>query len=270
MSPTTAPSVTGVNDLRRNGTRPTKRKHMTDENQEGVEQEIVQEAIPSATEAPSAEELQKAEAFAKKSQNDQDRNWKEARRKMQELEAKAKEQEEVIKKLTTKAPLEEDDELDKLGDEDIVTKRQVKKLASKMAEEIAHKIVRQKEAATVDERLQLKYPDFADVVTEENIEFLKQNEPELAESLSYYPDPYKQGVAVYKLLKKAGATESKDMPNIPSKEKEKAIKNGQKPVSVNAVTKNSAIGNASMFENGLTPELKASLLKEMREAAKRM
>lgn len=242
---------------------------MTDENPEGVEQEIVQEAIPSATEEPSAEELQKAEAFAKKSQNDQDRNWKEARRKMQELEAKAKEQEELIKKLTTQ-PSIEDDELDKLGDEDIVTKRQVKKLASKMAEEIAHKIVRQKEAATVDERLQLKYPDFAEIVTEENIEFLKQNEPELAESLSYYPDPYKQGVAVYKLLKKAGVTESKDMPTMPYKEKEKAIKNGQKPVSVNAVTKSSAIGNASMFENGLTPELKASLLKEMREAAKRM
>ncbi len=245
---------------------------MSDEVEESVEQEEVQaeaaQAAAPAEESKNAEELQKAQAFAKKSQDDQDRNWKEARRKMQELESKAREQEEVIRKLSSPPAQKEDDELDKLGDEDIVTKRQAIKLASKMAESIAQKVIKEREASTVDERLQLKYPDFAQVVTKENIEFLKENEPELAESLSYYPDPFKQGIAVYKLLKRASITEGEVVAN--TAQKQKAIKNSQKPVSVNAVTKQSAIGNAHMFENGLTPELKASLLKEMREAAKRV
>lgn len=258
---------------RRKGTRPTKRKHMSDEIEESVEQteEIAEnaQAAPPAEESKGADEVQKAEAFAKRSKDDQDRNWKEARRKMQELERRAQEQEEVIKKLSVVPQANEDDELDKLGDEDIVTKAQAKKLAAKMAEQIAMKVIKEREASTYEERLQLKYPDFNQVVTKENIEILKENEPELAESLSYYPDPYKQAIAAYKLLRKAGIGETETVGNLSSKEKEKAIKNGQKPISVNAVTKQSAIGNAHMFENGLTAELKASLYKEMKEAAKR-
>lgn len=250
-----------------------KEAHMSDENEASVEQEEIvsqdAQAVTPAEESKGAEEKQKAEAFAKKSQDDQDRNWKEARRKMQELEKRTKEQEEIIQRLSAPKAEKIDDELDKLGDEDIVTKAQARKLAAKMAEEIAQRVIKQREASTVDERLQLKYSDFNQVVTKENIELLKEIEPELAESLGYNPDPYKQGIAVYKLLKKAEIGVPDPMANQSSKEKEKAVKNSQKPVSVNAVTKQSAIGNAHMFENGLTKELKASLLKEMREAAKR-
>lgn len=239
---------------------------MPDENEESVEQEVAQAAAP-AEESQDAQEVQKAQAFAKKSQDDQDRNWKEARRKMQELEAKVREQDELIKRQT--APKAEEDELSKLGDDDIITYGQHKKATAKLAKEIAAQVIKEHSAATVEERLQYKYPDFNQVVNNETIELLKQNEPELAESLSYYPDPYKQAVAAYKLLKKAGYTEGEVVGNTSIKEKERATKNSQKPVSVNAVTKQSAIGNAHMFENGLTPELKASLRKEMAEAAKR-
>ena len=240
---------------------------IVEESVEPVEETQETQAAAPAEESNRAEEVQKAEAFAKKSQDDQDRNWKEARRKMQELEQKTKEQDEVIRKLS--APKPEEDELSKLGDEDIITYGQHKKATARLAKEIAAQVIKEHVASTVDERLQLKYPDFAQVVTKENIDFLKENEPELAESLSYYPDPFKQGIAVYKLLKRAGITEGEPVVNTASKEKEKAIKNSQKPVSVNAVTKSSAIGNAHMFENGLTPELKASLRKEMQEAMKR-
>jgi len=242
---------------------------MSENVEESVEiQEEIQEtqAAAPAEESNRAEEVQKAETFAKKSKNDEDRNWKEARRKMQELEQKSREQEEVIKKLS--APKPEEDELAKLGDEDIITYGQHKKATVKLAKEVAAQAVKDYVASTVDERLQLKYDDFAQVVSPENIEFLKQNEPELAESLSYYPDPFKQGIAAYKLLKKLGITEG-EVVAPQSKEKQKAAMNSQKPVSVNAVTKSSAIGNAHMFENGLTPELKASLRKEMADAAKR-
>lgn len=236
---------------------------MSEEIEESVEQETAH-AVAPAEESKGAEELQKAEAFAKKIGDDQDRNWKEARRKMQELERKSKEQEELISKLSR--PLIEEDEMDRLADDDIITKSQARKLAQKMATEIAEKVIRKREADTVEERLQLKYQDFDQVVTKDSIELLKETEPELAMSLAHMPDPYAQGVAAYKLLKKMGV--QTEMPKAPV-EKAKAIANSQKPVSVNSVTKQSAIGNAHIFENGLTSELKASLYKEMREASKR-
>ena len=241
---------------------------MPDENQEVIEQdEEVAQVVPPTESNEGAEEKQKAEAFAKKSE-DQDRNWKETRRKMQELERKAKEQEELIAQM--KAPPKaapEEDELDKLGDEDIVTKGQAKKLAAKMAEEIAQRIVQQRENSTVEERLSTKFQDFNQVVTRENIELLKETEPELAMSLSHNTDPYSQGIAAYKLLKRLGIGEA-EVSKEPVREKQKAIANSQKPLSVNAVTKTSAIGNAHMFENGLTEELKKTLRQEMAQAIK--
>lgn len=240
---------------------------MPDENQEGVEQEPeVAQVVPPAESADSAEEKQKAETFAKKS-DDQDRNWKETRRKMQELERRAKEQEEVIQQLKAPKQPAYEDELDKLGDEDIVTKGQARKLATKMAEEIAQRVIRERENATVEERLSIKFQDFNQVVTRENVQLLKETEPELAMSLSHNTDQYSQGIAAYKLLKRLGIG-TEEVTKEPVREKQKAIANSQKPLSVNAVTKSSAIGNAHMFENGLTKELKKSLYDEMVRAAK--
>jgi len=238
--------------------------HMPDETNEGVEPEVAVVA-PTTESTESAEEMQKAETFAKKSE-DQDRNWKETRRKMQELERRAKEQEELITQLKSPMRAPQDDELDKLGDEDIVTKGQAKKLAAKMAEEIASRVIKERENATVEDRLSSKFQDFNQVVTRENIELLKETEPELAMSLAQNTDQYSQGVAAYKLLKRLGIGE--EVAKEPVKEKQKAVANSQKPLSVNAVTKSSAIGNAHMFENGLTPELKKSLYEEMQKARK--
>ena len=240
---------------------------MPDETNEGVEEQEVAQVAPPTESNDSAEEKQKAETFAKKS-DEQDRNWKETRRKMQDLERKSKEQEELIAQL--KAPQRaapEVDELDKLGDEDIVTKGQAKKLAARMAEEIAQRVIYQRENATVEDRLNLKFQDFNQVVTRENIELLKETEPELARSLAHNSDLYEQGIAAYKLLKRLGIGEQ-EVAKEPVREKQKALANSQKPVSVNAVTKSSAIGNAHMFENGLTKELKKSLHDEMVKSIK--
>ncbi|MGD0510650.1 MAG: hypothetical protein ABSA33_02305, partial [Candidatus Micrarchaeaceae archaeon] len=80
-------------------------------------------------------------------------------------------------------------------------------------------------------------------------------------------DPYTQAVAAYKLLKRTGIGDmAKTQP-----QKARAIENSKKPMSVNAVTRSSAIGNAKAFENGLmtmTPEYAAQLRREMDEATK--
>lgn len=236
---------------------------MSDEENVSVEAEV-SEAVAQAIETEEEQSDSRESAQDKKARNDAAYNWAEARRQMKELDRRNQEMQAELDGLKKPRASQEDDELDKLSDDDIVTKGHVKKLATKLAREIANETIKQREAATVDERLQLKYSDYTDVVTRENIELLKETEPELADTLRYSPDAYSQGIAAYKLLKKIGMGKVEK----PNPDRERAVKNSQKPVSVNAVTKSSALGEAHKFENGLTPELKKQLREEMRQAMK--
>jgi len=193
--------------------------------------------------------------------NDQAYNWGEARRKMQDLERKAQEQDELIRRLQAQAPKEKDD-LEDLTDDDIVTVSQAKKLAAKMAYQVADQVVKQKDLSTLEDRINTKFPDFQDIVSKDAIERLKSDEPELALSLANMQDPYQQAVAAYKLLKKIGGKDAL------THEQKKALENRSKPQSSQTIVKNSAIGNAHLFENGLTPELKKQLYQEMQQAMK--
>lgn len=232
------------------------------------DEESVSSEVQASTEVAPSTETESATGVEQpvvKQDNANERNWAEARRSMKERDRKIQELESRLE-LVQKAQIPKEPELN-LADEDIVTYGQVKRLIQRDAAALADRVVRDRENATVDERLESKYSDFKDVVSKENIELLKQTEPELAKSLSLLKDdPMEQGVAAYKLLKKLGMgiKAEEDMP-----EKKKAIENGKKPVSVQSVTRQSAIGNAHLFENGLTPELKAALQKEMKEAIKR-
>jgi hypothetical protein len=233
---------------------------------EEVEQSVNQEVAPP-TESEQQDVLQDTPTVAQEPLiSDQEHNWREARRKMQDLERRAEEQQELISRLQNQQsqPVEEDD-LAKLADDDIVTAKQARRLAENMARQVADEAIREREASTVDERLKNRFPDFDDVVTRDNIETLKSQDPELAMSLyALAQDPYAQAVAAYKLLKKQGIGDmAKSQP-----QKAKALENSRKPVSVQSVTKSSAIGEVHKFENGLTPELRKELWKEMQQAIK--
>ena len=238
---------------------------MSEEANMGVEDENL-EAIAQATESEEHDDVSnEAQEAEQRKRNDAEYNWAEMRRQMREKDQQIDELRKQFSSISQRNPnQEEEDELAKLAEDDILTVAQAKKLAQKMARNVAEEVIRKREASTVDERLSMKFPDYADVVTKENIELAEQLEPELAEAIGKMDDPYKQRVSAYKLLKRVAA--KGDVGN--SMEKKKAMANSQKPLSVNAVTKQSAIGNAHLFENGLTPELKKQLYKEMREAAK--
>ena len=235
---------------------------MPEEEKESVVETAVAQATESEQTSDRQEEAQQPQQIKR---NDVDYNWGEARRKMEQLERKSREQEEIIARMQkAQQPAEED--FSTLSDDDIITVKQHKKMTATIARQVAEEVSRQREASTVDERLKVKFSDFTQVVTPENIEQLKQNDPELALSLyRLADDPYAQGVAAYKLLKTTGYGSPNKAP-IP--ERKKAQENSQKPVSVNAVTKQSAIGNVHSFENGLTPDLKKQLWQEMQQAMK--
>jgi hypothetical protein len=237
---------------------------MTDEeNQTNVEASAEEVVQPSTSEQQDVQQAD-VQQVPNRTIDDQEHNWREARRKMQELERRAEEQQELIYRLQNQNPVEEDD-LAKLADDDIVTAKQARRLAENMARQVADEAIREREASTVDERLKNRFSDFDAVVTRENIETLKSQDPELAMSLyALAHDPYAQAVAAYKLLKKQGIGDmAKNQP-----QKAKALENSRKPVSVQSVTKSSAIGEVHKFENGLTPELRKELWKEMQQAIK--
>lgn len=183
-------------------------------------------------------------------------NWSETRRKMAELERIAQEQQELIKKLQSKDAPEEEN----LSEDDLLTVGQLKKVNSKRDQETLMALQRQRE-----EVLALRYPDMDQVLSNENLEIFEKQEPELASALlEMRHDPIKMRINAYNMIKKLVKT------NDPQKlDKIRAETNAKKPISVQSVGRGSAIGDISSFENGLTPELKQKLYKEMQEAIKR-
>ena len=231
---------------------------MTDDETQVVEQ--TDQTVQATDQAPESEEQhaerQQPQQEETSKRKDADYNWQEARRRMADLERIAREQQQTIERLSkSQAP---EDDLSSLSNDDILTVAQAKKLNEYRSKKDQMEFQRQKE-----EILKLKYPDIDQVLSQENIAYFEQNEPELAESLLSLQDPIKMKQAAYKLIKK---TIPPTTP--PSMEKKKAELNAKKPVSVQAVSKNSAIGNASLFENGLTPELRKQLWSEMQAASK--
>lgn len=237
-----------------------------EENQESVTEEAV--AQPSESGEQQDVQQENVQRPSESVIDDQERNWREARRKIQELERRNIEQDEVIRRMQGPKPQSiDEDETAKLADDDIITVKQHRESSAKIARQVAREVIKSNEAATLDERMQIRFPDYKDVLTPENIQVLKQQDPELVLSLEKLSDdPYAQAVAAYKMLKRTGVGDmAKQQP-----QKAKAIENSKKPVSVQSVTKSSAIGNVYNFENGLTPELRKQLQKEMQEASKRM
>lgn len=227
---------------------------MPDDQQNDVDQELVTQQEPEVASDDVSEDIQ--EQPAKKSV---DYNWNEARRRMRDLERVAQEQQEIIEKL--KKPQEED--LTAIHDDEIITAKQARALAQKMAKQAAEEALRQRDIETLEDRMRAKFSDFDEIVSEENINFLNKNEPEIAASLKKLSnDPYLQAITAYKMIKNIRPKTSSEQ----SIEKKKALQNSQKPVSAQSVAKNSAIGNAHLFENGLTEELKKQLYKEMMQA----
>lgn len=169
--------------------------------------------------------------------------------------------------------VDQEEDRDELSDDDLVTGKQTKKLIKKVlakqtqaeVQKFIKKYAHQKEVDELEERIKVSMPDFKEVVSDDAIEYIKTMHPEIADSLGALKDqPYKQAKAIYQAAKAFVPRQS-----IQTKiEKIKAQENSKKPLSVQAAPKQSALGQAHLFENGLTPELKAQLWKEMQDAKK--
>lgn len=237
---------------------------MSEEENKGVE-EVISEAVAQPEESTDAQKESQETPEQRRQRNDAEYNWAEMRRHMREKEREIEELKHQFSSLHKKPQAQEEDELAKLADDDIVSVAQARKMAAKFARQAAEEVLREREASTVDERLQFKYPDFMSTVTKENIELLKETKPQLAKSLlKFADDPFQQSELAYEYIKTFVPQRDESM----NKDKKKALENAKKPVSVQSVGKTSAIGQVHQFENGLTPELKSQLYKEMQQIRK--
>ena len=185
---------------------------------EEVNQNVGEVVQPTETE-------QVQEVAEKHLESSQEYNWKAARQQLSEAQRRIQELEYRLQ--SQQAPVaEERDELEGISKDDYLTRGQAEALALRKAQEL----LQQQEQATAEDRVRLKFKDYDDVVTDDNLKELIENDEDVWNSLKASPNPY---AAAYKLIKKSAFYSEKSKKRNP--DAEKIVKNAQKPVSSNAV-----------------------------------
>jgi hypothetical protein len=185
-------------------------------------------------------------------------NFREARKIMQEQNRRIQELEERARYQHQAPVAEPPDELEGLGQDEVLTRRQAEAIALRKTQEI----LAEREYATAEDRARLKFRDYDDVVTEENVKELIEDDPDVAEAIRNSPNPH---VTAYKLIRKTNAGLEKVKKK--SVEAEKVVKNAQKPVSSNAVQAR-PLANANSYAFSGEDERQA-MYREMMDAARR-
>ena len=212
------------------------------------------------------------------------RNFVEMRKKLEreqrekeELRRKNEEAMEIIRNIEAQkrkqeeAPEEPIPEINLGDDDDLVDYKTVKAILAqqKRLEKQLRENEKKSYQMTAEARLKANYPDWEKVISDENLERLKQEDPDLMASIQYNPDPYSQYAAAYKAIKRQGIyKEDKYVAD-----RQRAEQNANKPrplTSVNPQQGDSPLSKANAFANApLTEELKKKYWREMQEAMKR-
>jgi len=257
-----------------------------------VEKEIAMPPLPeetteettevAATEEPSTEEtVEQQEETTEEapqevaSESSQQMNFRALRLEKERLE---RERNEAYKKLYDHEnsrkevkPKEDPEEfMDvSLADDDLFEGRHYKQIQRqlKKQQETIDRYQQESNLSTTEVKLKNKYADFDSVVNEENIKRLKESEPELAAAIASTNDMYSKAVSAYKMIKQLGIHVVDNYGSDRDIAKNNALK--PKPLaSVSPQQGESPLSKANAFANGLTPELKKQLLKEMVDSSK--
>lgn len=166
-------------------------------------------------------------------------------------------------------PSDEDYDLG-IGEEDLVEGKHLGKVAKEI-KALKKELAQYKQtstAATAETRLKSRYSDFDKVVSKENVEALVRDYPELGDTLRSNTDLYSQACSAYTMIKKMGIYKEDTYAG----DRATAEQNAAKPRPLASVSPQQGEGpltRANAFANGLTPELKAQLRKEMADAMSR-
>ena len=222
---------------------------------------VGQETHPSPQENLSEEQSQQ-----NVQQSNEARNWAETRKIIEEQKRQihlAQERERLYQAELAKAKtnVEEADETEHLNKNDILTVEQAEKIAEKKFK----KLLKQAEDSKGEERMRAKYADYDSVVTPQNLERLKNEDPEEFEAIAEQAKLYGKASMAYKTLKLRYGTVTPEA----QENREKIAANANKPRAASSMGATGALSQAKLYENGLTPDLKKQLLSEMVQASRR-
>lgn len=247
----------------------------TQQPEQPQEQEQVNQPEVEQPEQPQ-ENVEQNQESQQEQENSKDYNFKalrekadQAQREKEELERRVQEMEHYYQyhqqqQQQPQQPQQEEEDLS-VSDDDFVSGKVFNRHLKKLEQQIKTQ-QQQTEAERIEQRLKNKYPDFDNVVNRKNVEKLKKDHPSVAAVLRDAKDLESQGDSAYLFIKQFGIAGDNYQ-----QDKQKAQGNANKPRSVNSISPQSGdspMSNANAFENGLTPELKEKLWKQMQEAIK--
>lgn len=219
----------------------------------------VQETLQQDTQVSSSTQTQKT---------DTERNFKQLREKAERLE---RERDEALRRLdaTNAQKLSNEDESVDIRPDELVEGKHLssyQKKLKKMEERLAIYEEQAQELA-IQAQLKAKFPDFDAIVSKENIEKFREQEPEWAEAIAANPNTWSKAVAAYKAIKQSGII----IDNAFAHERALAQKNTNKPRPLSSISPqqgDTPLSRANAFANGLTDDLKKQLWKEIEESRK--
>lgn len=174
------------------------------------------------------------EVKEKKQEDDKEHNFAQLRQKIKERDDyiyHLKQEVDNIKKSFQKQdPVKEEPDL---GDDDFITKKDLERYARKIAKENIQNEISAYEQKNYKTRARETYSDYDQVVTQENLQRLEDEMPEIAQIIGQEKDKYKMACGAYKAIKTLSKV------NSPEKEiernKEALEKNKKEPMSASAV-----------------------------------
>lgn len=235
------------------------------EEHNNVAEEIAAEEVVNP-EVSSSDEKNSIASEAESQQSidsDKELNFRKLREAKEQLEKENRELRSYYEKLNVQNGSIESSANDfDIADDELVEGKVLKKIYNELNS--LKKNYEEEKSSQIPDRLKTKFSDFNEVVTRENIDKLKESEPELYASITSGNDLYAKGVSAYKTLKALGIAKSDHY----QEQKKQVQENQSRPVSTQSIKGQSALSDANIFAKGLTPELKRQLQEEMRNASK--
>lgn len=178
--------------------------------------------------------------------SNKDYNWGQARKELKELQRQNLDLQNQMASLKPSTPEEEPE-----GEDEWLTRKEVKRMFAKE--------MRKRDMSTLDERVNLKYPDYYSVVTEDNLEELK-NDSLATKIVNGLNDPFDRACFLYEQLKLRNGVSPSD--------KKQLEENFSKPRSTNSLGGTSPLHLANDYSQWPNKDIKKRLYEEMVQAAK--
>lgn len=231
------------------------------------EKDQVEQSNQQAMEAlsqPEPEQPQQEAASPKPSEDSP--NFKRLREEKARLEREKEELLRMMAQINNPRPAQAPEEpAPSYNPDDLVEWKVVNKEINKIRNEF-NQYKQQSHETMVEAQLRSRYQDFEKVVSKENLDALKDQEPELYNTIYSSSDLYSKAASAYKMIKQMGIYKDDY-----TADKQRAHHNATKPKPAAVVQPSvgsTALGEAASHSLKLTPELKKKYQEELMKSSK--